>query len=174
MTNVLFYRPSQRGLFMLFPSDRHGSWRQVSLRRAGWLLLDHPRHASVHTAGTSMDVQTAYGILGLDSSASFDGIKSAYRSLAKQYHPDKNSSHVSTALFQQLNHAYQTLIKCHLSAGHDSDSSPAGPVCVDSWYNPQYKGKLFLCHNRHNRYNVSCHSQCMWVPPWSEPSWQGC
>ena len=132
MTNVLFYRPSQRGLFMLLPSDRHGSWRQVSLRRAGWLLLNHPRHASVHTAGSSMDVQTAYGILGLDSSVSLDGIKSAYRSLAKQYHPDKNSSHGSTALFQQLNHAYQTLIKCHLSAGHDGDSSPAGPVCVDS------------------------------------------
>ena len=79
-----------------------------------------------------MDVQTAYGILGLDSSASLDGIKSTYRSLAKQHHPDKNSSHGSTTLFQQLNHAYQTLIKCHLSAGHDGDSSPAGPVCVDS------------------------------------------
>ena len=114
---------------MLSPSNPLQVTRR---RRAGGLLLDHPRHAWVHTTGSTMDGQSAYDILGIDSSVSLDEIKSTYRSLAKKYHPDKNSSNGSTALFQWLNQAYQTQLKCHISAGHDGDSLHAGPVCVDS------------------------------------------
>ena len=114
---------------MLSPSNPFQVTRR---RRAGGLLLDHPRHAWVHTSGSTMDGQSAYDILGIDSSVSLDEIKSTYRSLAKKYHPDKNSSNGSTALFQRLNQAYQTLLKCHISAGHDGDSPHVGPVCVDS------------------------------------------
>ena len=95
-----------------------------------------------------MDVQSAYGILGIDSSVPLDKIKSTYRSLAKKYHLDKNNSNESTALFRQLNHAYQTLIKCHIYAGHDGDSTHAGPVCVDSMSD-------ITLHTKENTFSVT-------------------
>ena len=79
-----------------------------------------------------MDVQSALNCLGLHPEASLDDIKSAYRSLAKQWHPDRNNSEGSTARFQQLNQAYQTLISRHKPSQSDDDISHAAPVCVDS------------------------------------------
>ena len=79
-----------------------------------------------------MDVQSALNCLGLHPEASRDDIKSAYKSLAKQWHPDRNNSEGSTAWFQQLNQAFQTLISRHKPSQSDDDISHAAPVCVDS------------------------------------------
>ena len=54
-------------------------------------------------------MQLLFETLGLEPSATFADIKAAYRCLAKKYHPDKNRSAEATALFQQLNYAYNIL-----------------------------------------------------------------
>lgn len=53
---------------------------------------------------------THYEILGVDSSASEDDIKKAYRKLAMQYHPDKNQGDkVAEAKFKEINEAYSVI-----------------------------------------------------------------
>ncbi len=51
-----------------------------------------------------------YAVLGVSRSASSSEIKSAYRRLARKYHPDVNSDPTAPAKFAQINDAYQTLI----------------------------------------------------------------
>jgi DnaJ-class molecular chaperone len=50
-----------------------------------------------------------YDILGVPPTASLDEIKSAYRRLAKQYHPDKNKDPDSSRRFIEITEAYQRL-----------------------------------------------------------------
>jgi len=50
-----------------------------------------------------------YAILGLESSASADEIKRAYRKLARQYHPDVSSESDAEQRFKEINLAYEVL-----------------------------------------------------------------
>ncbi len=50
-----------------------------------------------------------YAILGVHQNASEFEIKSAYRSLVKRYHPDKNSSISAKKLFLEVQQAYEVL-----------------------------------------------------------------
>ncbi len=50
-----------------------------------------------------------YTILGLPSHASSDEIKSAYKKLAKQWHPDVNKSTQATEKFKEISEAYSVL-----------------------------------------------------------------
>lgn len=50
-----------------------------------------------------------YKILGLDKTASADEIKSAYRKLAKQYHPDVNKTPEAEQKFKDISEAYEVL-----------------------------------------------------------------
>lgn len=53
---------------------------------------------------------TLYDILGISSSAGSDEIKTAYKQLAKKYHPDKNpGSSWHEEQFKKINQAYQVL-----------------------------------------------------------------
>lgn len=53
-----------------------------------------------------------FSVLGVSSSASDDEIKSAYRKLAKKYHPDLNGgSAEAEAKMREINEAYAVLIK---------------------------------------------------------------
>lgn len=58
-----------------------------------------------------------YQILGVGKSASTDEIKRAYRKLAHQYHPDKNSG--DDVKFKELNEAYQVLGNAEKRAQYD-------------------------------------------------------
>lgn len=50
-----------------------------------------------------------YEILGIPPTSSMDDIKTAYRRLAKQYHPDKNKDPDSSRKFIEITEAYQKL-----------------------------------------------------------------
>ena len=77
------------------------------------------RHAWLHTAASNMAPRTLYEILGLGITADVHDIKLAYRQLAKEYHPDKNTTPQATALFQDLNQAYHTLTNAAHRAEYD-------------------------------------------------------
>ena len=50
-----------------------------------------------------------YGVLGVPKTASGEEIKGAYRKLAPQYHPDRNSSPEAEARFKEISEAYFVL-----------------------------------------------------------------
>ena len=50
-----------------------------------------------------------YEVLGLSRGASADEIRSAYRRLARQYHPDVNQAPEAAERFKEINEAYQVL-----------------------------------------------------------------
>ncbi len=53
--------------------------------------------------------RTYYDILEVPSDATADEIRQAYRRLVKRVHPDTSTEDHATMLFQELQHAYQTL-----------------------------------------------------------------
>lgn len=64
-----------------------------------------------------------YEILGVDKNASADEIKSAYRSLAKKYHPDLHPGDEEAAnKFKEINEAYETLSNPDKKAAYDNPS----------------------------------------------------
>ncbi len=60
-----------------------------------------------------------YNELGIDSSATPDEIKEAYRRLAREFHPDVNQSENARLKFSSVQHAYQILSDAHLRAEYD-------------------------------------------------------
>lgn len=68
-----------------------------------------------------------YSILGVDKSASADEIKSAYRRLAKKYHPDLNKTEEAAEKFKEINEAYEVLGDDKKKANYDQFGSADGP-----------------------------------------------
>lgn len=61
-----------------------------------------------------------YRLLGIPPDSGQRRIKSAYRSLAKRFHPDRNSgSETAAELFRQVNHAYRVLADPKLRSLYD-------------------------------------------------------
>jgi curved DNA-binding protein len=61
-----------------------------------------------------------YSILGVDKTATPDEIKKAYRKLAKQYHPDKNSGDAKAEeMFKDVGEAYEVLGDAEKRAQYD-------------------------------------------------------
>ena len=61
-----------------------------------------------------------YEVLGVDKAASKDGIKKAYRKLAKRYHPDVNKDDPeATAKFKEVSEAYEVLMDDDKRARYD-------------------------------------------------------
>ena len=50
-----------------------------------------------------------YSVLGVSKNATPDEIKSAYRKLAKEFHPDVNKNSGAKENFSEINEAYETL-----------------------------------------------------------------
>ena len=68
-----------------------------------------------------------YEILGVDKNASADEIKSAYRKLAKLYHPDLNKSEDAATKFKEINEAYECLSDPQKKSNYDQFGSSEGP-----------------------------------------------
>ena len=68
-----------------------------------------------------------YQILGVDKNASADDIKSAYRRLAKKYHPDLNKTDEAAAKFKEINEAYEVLGDDKKRSNYDQYGSADGP-----------------------------------------------
>lgn len=75
-----------------------------------------------------------YEILGVEKNASADELKSAYRKLAKKYHPDMYASASDAekknaeAKFKEINHAYDVLSDPQKRAAYDTYGSENGPM----------------------------------------------
>lgn len=69
-----------------------------------------------------------YKILGVDRNASADEIKSAYRKLAKKYHPDLNKDNLGAEQkFKEVNEAYEVLGDEKKKSNYDQYGSSEGP-----------------------------------------------
>lgn len=63
-----------------------------------------------------------YQLLGIPNNASVRQVKSAYRSMAKRFHPDANKgSEAAAELFRQLNNAYRILSDEKLRKNYDRE-----------------------------------------------------
>jgi molecular chaperone DnaJ len=75
-----------------------------------------------------------YSILGVGKTASEDELKSAYRKLAKQYHPDLHSGKSDAEKkqneekFKEINHAYEVLSDSQKRATYDRFGDENGPM----------------------------------------------
>ena len=68
-----------------------------------------------------------YDILGVDKKASADEIKSAYRKLAKQYHPDLHPGDAAAAeKFKEVNEANEVLSDAQKRAAYDYELEHPG------------------------------------------------
>ncbi|NOQ42455.1 MAG: DnaJ domain-containing protein [Desulfuromusa sp.] len=90
-----------------------------------------------------------YRLLGIPPDTGQRRIKSAYRSLAKRFHPDRNSgSETAAELFRQVNHAYRILSDPKLRALYDQklaqqENQPATRVTTAP-LDPQQKFNRFV------------------------------
>lgn len=87
-----------------------------------------------------------YAILGVSPSAHAADIKRAYRRLALQYHPDKNSNAAAEQFFKEVNEAYEVLGDAQkrdeydrglLNPVYQTPVTPSQPVHRDPKYRPQ-------------------------------------
>ncbi len=85
-----------------------------------------------------------YFILGLNIYAKEEEIKQAYRKLALQYHPDKNSSPQAESIFKEVNEAYEVLgdplrkgIYDQMLLGVVTEEQPVTQKHRDPRYRPQ-------------------------------------
>lgn len=68
-----------------------------------------------------------YETLGVGKNATPDEIKSAYRNLAKKYHPDLNKAPDAQEKFKEINEAYECLSDPNKKSNYDNYGSATGP-----------------------------------------------
>jgi Ca-activated chloride channel family protein len=67
-----------------------------------------------------------YAILGLAQSATDEEVKSAYRALARRYHPDSRAVNTPTTLFHEVQTAYAVLSDVNRRRAYDQRRAEAG------------------------------------------------
>lgn len=95
---AVFTKPSS-SLMLLQSFPNSSLWRERHLNRQ-WPQQQQQQQEQL---------PDYYNILGVHRNASKDDIKTAFRQLVKQYHPDANPNTDTTSQFQTINKAYQIL-----------------------------------------------------------------
>jgi molecular chaperone DnaJ len=94
----------------------------------GSSMPQNPLYRNQQTASTSTKLfmstrnqtnRDFYAILGINRGADAAQIKKAYRTKAKQYHPDANPGNDTTEQFQEVNRAYEVLTDPDLKLKYD-------------------------------------------------------
>lgn len=86
-----------------------------------------------------------YQILGVPTGADDAAIKSAFRKLAKEYHPDTNKAPEAEAKFKEINEAYETLKDSQKRAQYDAQRSGGfRPGHTFHWSNRPDEGPIDL------------------------------
>jgi hypothetical protein len=73
-----------------------------------------------------------YAILGINRNATTAEIKSAYRRLARQYHPDVNKDPSAGTRFAQITDAYHTLIDAERRRDYDRTGRTVSPAAENT------------------------------------------
>lgn len=84
-----------------------------------------------------------YTILGVSPNAHAADIKRAYRKLALQYHPDKNSSPEAELFFKEVNEAYETLGDSENRATYDQSLFNTGYEVPSQPEHPRHRDPYF-------------------------------
>ena len=89
-----------------------------------------------------------YEVLGIARNASADEIKRAYRKLAMEYHPDRNSSGDAAERFKEINRAYEVLSDTDKRSaydrfGHAGVDGAGGPAGFDGFSTFEGFGDIF-------------------------------
>jgi len=105
-------------LFGLSQADGHVHPQEIDAihKIANYLGVSHPDFESIKAMFVK-DTTSAYKILEIDTDASPEEIKRAYRKMANKYHPDKVAhlgdelKHLAEEKFKTINTAYQQIKK---------------------------------------------------------------
>ena len=97
---------------------------KIMLDRLIQMLLAQQQYAGKRHQGTQVNINDAYAVLGVDSKASDDEVKKAYRKLMNQNHPDKLMAKgvpeemikLATERTQEIKTAYEEIKKYRSAA----------------------------------------------------------
>lgn len=106
-----------------------------------------------------MEARDYYFIFGVDRCVGADGIKSAYRKLARKYHPDVSQDPDAEDRFKEVQNAYETLKSPERRSAYDQRILPS----LERWDT----------HALPMDY-ASFYGDLQWMDPWSSWwAWQG-
>ena len=104
----------------LTPEEAAAREAEERLRGSGWRESSHQQWAGPGDGTRSRDEMRALSMLGLDSDATFDDVRTAWRGLAKANHPDLKPGDAEAAQrFQQVQAAWDVLRAARNVARHD-------------------------------------------------------
>lgn len=124
--------------------ERNGEWSAFGWMKGEWSVIfpettlrewfEGKPAAAGHT-----DAVTLYGVLGIPQSADTDQIKTAYRRMARTWHPDVCKEPDAEERFKRINEAYQVISDSNKRARYD-----AGLALEATLRTPQIDARPFM------------------------------
>lgn len=95
------------------------------------------------SSSSEMSLSVAYATLGLETTASQEKVKQAYRALFKKYHPDKNPKNSEAErTFKAINAAKERLIEHFEGRTSSSSSTSTASSAFDPWGGDSYRSQF--------------------------------